>query len=321
MKKMVVLILSIAMVFAVPVQGGESKARKLSTPVIGQVTVKDNHVTVSLKTPIKGATDYIFTLGNSKPLFMKAVETKTPKAVFKDIPKGEYQIACRAFAGHIGSGDCSEWSKSRKAAITVNTPEKPEIQKVSVRSSDVRITISLKGKADGFEAALLKQSADYQSYKTLMKTTKNSGSARTIDITGAPKGEYFVAVRSYKLISGRKIFSQWYMRPVSIPKGKVINPPSVKSTKLSKRTLTASVTLPKGVNGADWVLARKCIKNKNGTYTNPSDYAYIVKNQTGTNIVFKNLKPGTYYLAGHAYVKDYSKMLGPWCNAKKIIVK
>ena len=48
---------------------------------------------------------------------------------------------------------------------------------------------------------------------------------------------------------------------------------------------------------------------------------FAKKNQTKTTVVFKNVKPGAYYLAGRAYVKGYAKSYTKWSKIKKIVVK
>ena len=37
--------------------------------------------------------------------------------------------------------------------------------------------------------------------------------------------------------------------------------------------------------------------------------------------VFKNVKPGVYYLTGRAYVKGYAKNYTKWSEVKKVVVK
>ena len=45
------------------------------------------------------------------------------------------------------------------------------------------------------------------------------------------------------------------------------------------------------------------------------------KNQTKTTVIFKNVKPGVYYLTGRAYVKGYAKNYTKWSEVKKVVVK
>ena len=48
---------------------------------------------------------------------------------------------------------------------------------------------------------------------------------------------------------------------------------------------------------------------------------YNKKNQTKTTVIFKNVKPGVYYLTGRAYVKGYAKNYTKWSEVKKVVVK
>ena len=71
-------------------------------------------------------------------------------------------------------------------------------------------------------------------------------------------------------------------------------------------------TVPKACDGTDWVLAKKVSQSEDGSYTYVSGYAYTKKNQTKTTVIFKNVKPGVYYLTGRAYVKGYAKNYTKW---------
>ena len=80
-------------------------------------------------------------------------------------------------------------------------------------------------------------------------------------------------------------------------------------------------TVPKACDGTDWVLAKKVSQSEDGSYTYVSGYAYTKKNQTKTTVIFKNVKPGVYYLTGRAYVKGYAKNYTKWPEVKKVVVK
>ena len=47
-----------------------------------------------------------------------------------------------------------------------------------------------------------------------------------------------------------------------------------------------------------------------------------MKNQKKNTVIFKNLKPGTYYLKAHAYtLLNGIKEFGIWSDDEKVIVK
>ena len=85
--------------------------------------------------------------------------------------------------------------------------------------------------------------------------------------------------------------------------------------------VTVKFTVPKACDGTDWVLAKKVSQSEDGSYTYVSGYAYTKKNQTKTTVIFKNVKPGVYYLTGRAYVKGYAKNYTKWSEVKKVVVK
>ena len=112
---------------------------------------------------------------------------------------------------------------------------------------------------------------------------------------------------------------------VTVKTSPVTGKPAVKSVKVSrqgtKRKVTVKFTVPKACDGTDWVLAKKVSQSEDGSYTYVSGYAYTKKNQTKTTVIFKNVKPGVYYLTGRAYVKGYAKNYTKWSEVKKVVVK
>ena len=112
---------------------------------------------------------------------------------------------------------------------------------------------------------------------------------------------------------------------VTVKTSPVTGKPAVKSAKVSrqgtKRNVTVTFTVPKSCDGTDWVLAKKVSQSEDGSYTYVSGYAYTKKNQTKTTVIFKNVKPGVYYLTGRAYVKGYAKNYTKWSEVKKVVVK
>ena len=103
------------------------------------------------------------------------------------------------------------------------------------------------------------------------------------------------------------------------------SPGTVKSVKTSgqgkTRNTTVSFKLPKGATGTDWVLSKQVYKNDKGAYTGVGSYSYVVKNQTKSTITFEKVRPGTYYLTGHAYTKGYAKNFTRWSKIRKIVIK
>lgn len=57
----------------------------------------------------------------------------------------------------------------------------------------------------------------------------------------------------------------------------------------------------------------------------PEEKAYTIKNKRISTITFKNVKPGTYYVGAHSFVRENVmsglKVFGEWSESKKIVVK
>lgn len=124
----------------------------------------------------------------------------------------------------------------------------------------------------------------------------------------------------------KKVLSKWAeVQKVTVKTSLVTGKPAVKSAKVSrqgtKRKVTVKFTVPKSCDGTDWILAKKVSQSEDGSYTYVSGYAYTKKNQTKTTVIFKNVKPGVYYLTGRAYVKGYAKNYTKWSEVKKVVVK
>ena len=155
---------------------------------------------------------------------------------------------------------------------------------------------------------------------------------RRADILTFPMHRVSIRIRMKKCSPEVVLLWTLLIRRISLPEimvtvktSPVTGKPAVKSAKVSrqgtKRNVTVTFTVPKSCDGTDWVLAKKVSKSDNGSYTGVSSYAYTKKNQTKTTVVFKNVKPGVYYLAGRAYVKGYAKSYTKWSKIKKIVVK
>ena len=155
---------------------------------------------------------------------------------------------------------------------------------------------------------------------------------RRADILTFPMHRVSIRIRMKKCSPEVVLLWTLLIRRISLPEimvtvktSPVTGKPAVKSAKVSrqgtKRNVAVTFTVPKSCDGTDWVLAKKVSKSDNGSYTGVSSYAYTKKNQTKTTVVFKNVKPGVYYLAGRAYVKGYAKSYTKWSKIKKIVVK
>ena len=248
----------------------------------------------------------------------------------KYIPEGTHSLYCRAYkenSSHVM--EYGEWSDGVPVTVKVKTPDAPVVQKVQVKKNDVRIVLNSKGEEpDGYDVVAARSKNGKEPSDYIKVKSGYSGSSKELILRGVPAGTWYIGVHAYKYLNGSntKVLSKWAeVRKVTVKTSLVTGKPAVKSAKVSrqgtKRNVAVTFTVPKSCDGTDWVLAKKVSKSDNGSYTGVSSYAYTKKNQTKTTVVFKNVKPGVYYLAGRAYVKGYAKSYTKWSKIKKIVVK
>ena len=222
-----------------------------------------------------------------------------------------------------------EWSDGVPVTVKAKTPDAPVVQKVQVKKNDVRIVLNSKGEEpDGYDVVAARSKKGKEPSDYIKVKSGYSGSSKELILQGVPAGTWYIGVHAYKYLNGSntKVLSKWAeVRKITVKTSLVTGKPAVKSAKVSrqgtKRNVTVTFAVPKSCDGTDWVLAKKVSKSDNGSYTGVSSYAYTKKNQTKTTVVFKNVKPGVYYLAGRAYVKGYAKSYTKWSKIKKIVVK
>ena len=248
----------------------------------------------------------------------------------KYIPEGTHSLYCRAYkenSSHVM--EYGEWSDGVPVTVKAKTPDAPVVQKVQVKKNDVRIVLNSKGEEpDGYDVVAARSKNGKEPSDYIKVKSGYSGSSQELILRGVPAGTWYIGVHAYKYLNGSntKVLSKWAeVRKVTVKTSLVTGKPAVKSAKVSrqgtKRNVAVTFTVPKSCDGTDWVLAKKVSKSDNGSYTGVSSYAYTKKNQTKTTVVFKNVKPGVYYLAGRAYVKGYAKSYTKWSKIKKIVVK
>ena len=248
----------------------------------------------------------------------------------KYIPEGTHSLYCRAYKENSSDVmEYGEWSDGVPVTVKAKTPDAPVVQKVQVKKNDVRIVLNSKGEEpDGYDVVAARSKNGKEPSDYIKVKSGYSGSSKELILRGVPAGTWYIGVHAYKYLNGSntKVLSKWAeVRKVTVKTSLVTGKPAVKSAKVSrqgtKRNVAVTFTVPKSCDGTDWVLAKKVSKSDNGSYTGVSSYAYTKKNQTKTTVVFKNVKPGVYYLAGRAYVKGYAKSYTKWSKIKKIVVK
>lgn len=106
---------------------------------------------------------------------------------------------------------------------------------------------------------------------------------------------------------------------VSASKNPPVNEPEIKKVTVRDNRVAVAVNAPKNSKGYDCVLASSWIEDK------PYKCDYVIKDQTGSVARFKNVKPGTYYLSTHAFVREKlntgKKVFSTWTPPRKIVIK
>ena len=313
----------------------------LNRPVIDllRTGVRTNYAMLYLRDLSNEADGYQFVTAKSQKDLKKGNYTAQTKITnselnqypeLKYIPEGTHSLYCRAYkenSSHVM--EYGEWSDGVPVTVKAKTPDAPVVQKVQVKKNDVRIVLNSKGEEpDGYDVVAARSKNGKEPSDYIKVKSGYSGSSKELILRGVPAGTWYIGVHAYKYLNGSntKVLSKWAeVRKVTVKTSLVTGKPAVKSAKVSrqgtKRNVAVTFTVPKSCDGTDWVLAKKVSKSDNGSYTGVSSYAYTKKNQTKTTVVFKNVKPGVYYLAGRAYVKGYAKSYTKWSKIKKIVVK
>ena len=302
----------------------------LAAPVIKTGEGKGNHLIAELSGPIDDADGYDYVLVKKAEdleteTFVRHVTTTGTKAKMEYVPKGEYLLFVRAYQKKEKTRTAySPWSEGKAVAVGVETPRTPAVRKAEVKKCDVKLSLKTVSKADGYEAVLARKVTKGVPSGIIQKKNVSKAGTKTVLFTGLKKGTVYPVIRSYLTQNGTKVYSPWSAgQKLEIQKTTVSAAPTVTKCTLSRGTLKADIRLPKGTDGADWVLAEDyyTYRKQQKRYYQPIDYVQIQKIKTGSSITFQNLKPGTYYLFGHAYVKGFQKNMTDWSTGRKIVVK
>ncbi|EJX04424.1 hypothetical protein EVA_07466 [gut metagenome] len=201
-------------------------------------------------------------------------------------------------------------------------PKIPSIRKIEVRRCDLKVFLKPAGKTAGAEVVLAKKIKEGRPKGILKKGTLEK--KNDLLFLGVPKGTFYAVARSYLVQDGKKVYSPWSKgKKFTVKSERISKAPKIVSASLWGKTLSVQVALPKGVQGADWVLAEDYYTYRDGKKKlcyQPIEYVQIQKNKTGSRLTFSNLKPGTYYLFGHSYIKGFKKTLSDWSAGRKVVV-
>ena len=288
--------------------------KALNRPVIDPTWTRviTNYAELSLRDTSNEADGYFFVAAESQKDLEKGnyiAQVKVAKSELnhypklKYIPEGTHYLYCRAYKEESGHTEkYGEWSEGFLLKVNIKTPNAPVVQKLQVKKNDVKIILgSNTEELDGYDVVAARSKDGDEPSDYIKVQCRYSGNSKELILKGVPKGNWYIGVHGYKYLDGsnKKVLSKW----------------------AEVQKVTVKFTVPKSCDGTDWVLAKKVSQSEDGSYTYVSGYAYTKKNQTKTTVIFKNVKPGVYYLTGRAYVKGYAKNYTKWSEVKKIVVK
>lgn len=303
---------------------------RLAAPYMDNVVSAQNNCTVKLREEVEDADGYqVVAVADTADIasskYIASVETTSLTAKLKYLPRGRYYVTCRSYADTEKGREYGNWLSGFKAVkITDVTPETPKISSASVRYCDLKLQVSIPQKVDGCDVVLARkrQGTEPSDYAVVEKGVL--GSSKEITLYDVPKGTYYAAVHTYKYNkAGKKVFSRWSnFKKVIIQRAKTDEPPVLKKVTVSGRDVILTVSRSRGTHGSYWVLAKKYYKNETDRkHYIPTNYSYIIRSRTETKVVFKNVKPGRYYVSGHGYLSAYKRYYTKWSSLKKITVR
>ncbi len=198
----------------------------LSAPIITNVTVNKNMVTVELGDfygdmfYCVAGTDY----KNGAPIRGKdgriATYQKGNNVVFRNLNGGTYYIGTRALSVDGNKKTYSGWSNVVRVDIQVNTPLRPTISSVNVSGRNIQLTAALPKGISGYDIMLSRGTkkndsstagvAIPASNKAVYGRSKPaSGTKETVTIRNIKPGTYYLGIQAYSVQEGKKVYSQW----------------------------------------------------------------------------------------------------------------
>lgn len=308
----------------------------LNAPVLGNAGATGNGVYVTVSGLSSRAQGYQCVLVSSKKNLAKGKfaaegkyeDVKKNTCITLDyVQKGSYYLYCRGYKKNAkGELEYGDWSDAQKVKVTEKTPTAPKIKKVEVKGCEVRITLDKPVKNGQFQVVAAKKKNGNEPVKA-EAAQGYAGDSNVLYLTVPwKKGTYYIGVQSsykpYKTYGYCGPFSRWSdLVKVTIKEAKIFEAPSIKKTSVFGKNVTVKFKNPDGLTGSKWVLANRVITNGSGGYQEVKSPAYTQYTQNSGTITFKNVKPGTYYLAGQGYKKYYNKIYTDFSQIRKVVVK
>ena len=144
------------------------------------------------------------------------------------------------------------------------------------------------------------------------------------DFVYVQKGVYYAYCHSWiKGADGKKTFSSW-SEPYEFEITDITpEAPVIQSIKKNANGTITVTTVKGGPSYGYDIIFGTSLRKVNGEIR-PVDYGnYVAKNRRKKTLTFPKLKPGTYYIAAHAFNagENNQKVFSPWSNIRKIVIK
>lgn len=195
---------------------------QIQTPKAAANIVAGNTIRAELNKGYTNAEfyDYVLTKDKNFPktgrYLYRQNSSKESRQDFECLDKGTYYLFVRS--GRKTDEDKTEyssWSEGVKAAVTIQTPKAPKIQKVTVKDNTVAVTVSKVPGTKGYGIVLSKGRTKNGCQKLLkpasiVYASKNNKSVTYIFKDVKRKGKYCVLARTYtKDANNKNIYSRW----------------------------------------------------------------------------------------------------------------
>ena len=252
-----------------------------------------------------------------KKLYIPSSVNYISATAFENIPGLTLQGAKNSYASYYAKAQGIPFQ-------SVGTAEKPMTSRPVVKAVKVNknaVTCSLLRTVSGareYEFYVLDEDArqsdrPYYNGKYIRKICSENPSATFYNL---PKGNWKIACL-VRFENDRKT-AKWSNEVLVQIKQPPAEKPVIRKAEVKGRNviITVKTEHPQTIKGYDCVLAERW------QWHGPENKVYTIKNKKTSTITFKNVKPGTYYVGAHCFVRENihsgPKVFGEWSVGKKL---
>ena len=193
----------------------------LERPVILCSVKRGNNVQASLKDRCDNADFYDYVISTSQDISVESAvlyrkeKTESLGWTLKGLDKGAYYIRARSGRNlEDGTIEYSPWSEAKRAVVSIQAPDVPEIQSVKVSGSEVTVTLKETAGSEGYgivlaAECLIDPSQELMEPDEIVYASVNNKSAVYV-FKEVKRGSYRPYARSYKKgTDGKNVYSRW----------------------------------------------------------------------------------------------------------------